>query len=297
MPGRLRSSFRQGNLAEDLGLFLLKGVSAVAEVARPEDVGLDAIATLLRRDTDGNCYAEDTFVVQLKSASESSIIYDGHALEWLVGQTQPIFIGTVSLRDSSISLYPTLFVNQAVLSLHAKKVTVRFGESGIAPAFVGQKFLAWRSEGNDAAAVWLGNPLLTWSASDLSDSKWATRTYTLLKAFIAVAQRELALLSFGQISIITWSTNDNTSIKASFGLMKGSDEIESVADKCMPGLHALAHHAMSIRNDCGLSLLASLVEVAAVLRRLGIEIDKENIFAMFLHIVTLDRRRDEIQES
>ncbi|NLS91164.1 MAG: hypothetical protein GXX96_03150 [Planctomycetaceae bacterium] len=46
MPGRRRSSFRSGDLAEHLGLLLLKGIAAVAEVARPEDVGLDAIATL-----------------------------------------------------------------------------------------------------------------------------------------------------------------------------------------------------------------------------------------------------------
>ncbi len=29
MPGRLRSSFRSGNLAEHLGLLLLKGIAAV----------------------------------------------------------------------------------------------------------------------------------------------------------------------------------------------------------------------------------------------------------------------------
>ena len=70
MPGRLRTSFRSGNLAEHLGLLLLKGIAAVADVPRTEDVGLDAVATLLRRASDGNCYAEDGFVVQLKSYSE-----------------------------------------------------------------------------------------------------------------------------------------------------------------------------------------------------------------------------------
>src|SRR5947209_6625730 len=102
MPGRLRSSFRSGNLAEDLGFLLLKGIAAVAEVARPEDVGLDAIATLLRRDPDGNCYAEDSFLVQLKAGSVTSISYEGHELMWLMAQTQPMFIGLVSLAHSQI---------------------------------------------------------------------------------------------------------------------------------------------------------------------------------------------------
>src|SRR5688572_5456825 len=126
MPGRLRTSFRSGNLKEHLGVLLLKGIAAVADVPRPEDVGLDAIATLLRRDPDGNCYAEDTFLVQLKSESTTSIEYRGHELEWFLNQTQPLFIGSVSLADSQISLYPTLFVNHAVLSSEAKSVTVRF---------------------------------------------------------------------------------------------------------------------------------------------------------------------------
>src|SRR5260221_10399644 len=126
MPGRLRSCFRSGNLAEHLGLLLLKGIAAVADVARPEDIGLDAIATLLRRDADGNCYAEDSFLVQLKSESVTALKYKDHELTWFLGQTQPMFIGHVSLTKSELSLYPTLHVNQAALALFAKRVTVQF---------------------------------------------------------------------------------------------------------------------------------------------------------------------------
>src|SRR5213593_2535807 len=103
MPGRLRTSYRSGNLAEHLGLLLPRGIAAVAEVARTEDVGLDAVATLLRRDPDGNCYAEDGFVVQLKSYSQTSIEYRDHELSWLLGQSQPMFIGRVLLPESRIS--------------------------------------------------------------------------------------------------------------------------------------------------------------------------------------------------
>ena len=81
--GRLHGDFRSGNLAENLGLLLLKGAAAVAEVPRSEDVGVDAVGTLLRRDSDGNHYAEDTFVVQLKSESARTLEYRDHAVEWL----------------------------------------------------------------------------------------------------------------------------------------------------------------------------------------------------------------------
>src|SRR6266446_5061058 len=121
MAGRLRTTFRSGNLAEDLGLLLLKGVAAVADVPRPEDIGFDAIATLLRRDADGNSYAEDSFFVQLKAVSESTLEYRGHELTWFLGQSQPFFIGRVSLADAKLSLYPTFLINHASKALHATK--------------------------------------------------------------------------------------------------------------------------------------------------------------------------------
>jgi len=279
MPGRLRSSFRSGNLAELLGLLLLKGIAAVAEVARPEDVGLDAIATLLRRDDDGNCYAEDSFVVQLKSASAKSIKYQDHELDWFVGQSQPMFIGLVSLDRAQISLYPTLFVNHAVLSLHARKVTVRFGASDLPPFFAGQEWSAWKGEPDDGATVWLGAPLLQWTLDDVVDDDWAKRTYDILKSFIAVAQREIELLSFGQCSVLSWSTNDLSSINTQTGMMKGPpDDLQSLADRCTPGLHTIVLHAMSMGDESGQFLMVSLIALAAALKDVGVDIDPDNLF-------------------
>src|SRR3954469_3916408 len=172
MTGRLRGSFRSGNLAEHLGLLLLKGIAAVANVPRTEDVGLDAVASLLRRDLDGNCYAEDSFVVQLKSASVTTLEFRNHELRWLLGQSQPMFVGLVSLKKSQLSLYPTLNVNLAVLALHAKQVTLRFGTSGLLPLFAGTSTAGWAGGSDESATVWLGEPLLEWTLSDLANPNW-----------------------------------------------------------------------------------------------------------------------------
>src|SRR3954470_1806248 len=126
MPGRRRTSFRSGDLAEDLGIFLLKGLAAVAEVQRQEDIGLDAVATLLRRDSDGNSYAEDTFVIQLKSESQTELELCDHEFRWFAQQTLPMFIGRVSLRRSEIALYSAIYAHQAIWSLHAEKLTIHF---------------------------------------------------------------------------------------------------------------------------------------------------------------------------
>jgi hypothetical protein len=201
MPGRLRSSFRSGNLAEDLGVLLLKGIAAVAVVPRTEDIGLDAIATLLRRASDRNCYAEDGFVVQLKSYSETSIKYRDHELFWLLGQSQPMFIGRVLKPKSRISLHPTLFVNQAALALDPKQITIEFGYGKYSP--IDDRY-ARTGTGSNSATVWIGEPLLEWTLSELEDPTWMSSAYETMKRFLAIAHREHDLLTLGQCSHVVW---------------------------------------------------------------------------------------------
>ena len=45
-------NLRSGDLHEELGIFLLKGVALVAPVPRQEDVGNDAFATLFPKQDD-----------------------------------------------------------------------------------------------------------------------------------------------------------------------------------------------------------------------------------------------------
>lgn len=282
MPGRLRSSFRYGNLTEHLGLLLLKGIAAVAEVSRPEDVGLDAVASLLRRDEDGNCYAEDTFVVQLKSDSATTLKYRNHELKWLLGQSQPMFIGLVGFAESRISLYPTLYVNQAILALQVEQATIRFGTSGVRSLFAGQETSPWAGGPENSATVWLGDPLISWTIRDLSDVEWATRAYEVLKRFLGIARREYDLLSFNQCSQLVWSTNDPDSIKSTSMMIKGHpDDLPLLAEHCAPCLHALMLQALSMPDQSGNSLMIPLISLAAALRDHGADVDPENVFAKF----------------
>lgn len=278
MAGRRRSSFRSGDLAEYLGLLLLKGIAAVADVPRQEDVGLDAVASLLRRDKDGNCYAEDTFVVQLKSESENVIEYEDHELTWFLGQSQPMFIGRVSLQDSRIALYPTVFVNQAVLSLHAKKVAIQFGPSNIS-GFSPDGKSPWVGGPDRSASVWLGNPLLEWTLADIIDKEWLHSTYLMLKRFLSLARREYELLSLGQCSHLEWSTNDAESFRSSWWMGKGhADNLSSVVEQCRPGLQALLLLASGMPEHRANPLLVSLISLVSALRELGANIDADNLF-------------------
>lgn len=281
MPGRRRTSFRSGDLAEDLGIFLLKGIAVVAEVTRQEDIGLDAIATLLRRDVDGNSYAEDTFVVQFKSESEDEIEYRDHEFKWFVQQSLPMFIGRVSLSRSEIALHPTIFANQAIWSLHASDIRIRFGNSNLPPMLREQLRSPWTIYG-EKPTVWLGEPLLRWTAAELVDRDWCDAAYKTLKHFIPKVQRETTLLALGQSSVIEWSTNDEGSIKFKPGMMKGHpSNLQNVIDVCEPSLHALMLMALALPVTNGEPILRCLEELSNELRKLDVRIDSENLIKMF----------------
>lgn len=278
MSARLKSSFRFGNLAEHLGLLLLKGVAAVAEVARPEDIGVDAIASLLRRDADGNCYAEETFLVQIKS-NLRPIQYRGHQLDWFLKQEQPFFVGVVSLAKSQISLYPTVAVNHAVNALHAKWVTLHFGPSHLPPFLRGQEWGGWTGDSDQGAKVWLGHPLLTWTLSNLSDGKWEQETYTTLKRYLAIARRELELLSLGQTSVLNWSTNCADSITSQPGMMKGApDDLPTIARRLGPCLRAIMLRAFSMPPEPGNRLMLPAIELITAIREMGVDVEIDGLF-------------------
>jgi hypothetical protein len=274
MAGRLHSQFRSGNIAEHLGLLLLKGIAAVADVPRQEDVGLDAVASLLRKGDDGNLYAEDSFFVQLKSESKRTLKYRGHALSWLLDQELPMFIGRVSVKDAAISLYPTLHVNQAVLALHAKETSIRFG------TFKYQ--YPWQSEGTDSAIVYLGEPVLKWSVNDLGDMAWSRNAYEVMKQFLLFARREYELLSLGQCSRLEWRTNDKESIRSSFSMLKGNPaELQSLVKKSEAVLRALFFRAVWMREPSGDSLMIPIILLAKGLKENGVDIDPERLFEKF----------------
>lgn len=288
MVGRLQSDFRKGNLAEALGVLLLKGIAAVAEVNHQEDVGIDAIGTLLRLDEDENQYAEESFVVQLKSESVNSIKYDDHALQWFLNQSQPMFIGRVSLQNAEISLYPTVFVTHAVMALHSKQVVIRFGESGLPTFLRGQEWSPWRadSDDHDKALVWLGQPIMRWNMSDIADRNWSQQAYSVLKKFIMLERRERELNLNGQSSIFNWLVNDAASIKVHSGLSGGGpDDLPAIADRAASGFLAIAKNGSVLKDkQSRMKLLLALNAVVSTLRECDIDIDPDGRFGMFLHV-------------
>jgi hypothetical protein len=171
MPGRRGKNLRSGDLAEELGILLLKGIAAVAEVPRPEDVGYDGVATLLREDGSGFLYAEDSFYVQIKSASIESVPYEEHETEWLMNLKLPLFIGSVSSKDAKISLYTTFRLSQIALEMELayRKLTLHL------------KGVEEQSQRGGERVFNIGPPLLTWGFMELQSPEFRRKAYEMLR--------------------------------------------------------------------------------------------------------------------
>lgn len=294
MSGRRRLSFRSGDLAENLGILLVRGVATVAEVPRPEDVGIDAVANLLRNDPDGNCYAEDGFLVQFKSISTESIEYSGHELEWFLSQSLPLFLGLADLKSGQLSLYSTIYVHQAVLSMHASHVVIRFGPSGLPPFVAGATETHWKGEGNgDVVTVWLGSPILQWSLANFNDPEWRDSAYLVLKRFLEVARQELEFVQIGRASVVEWLTNDVSSIRVQQGLEKGRD-LQGLVRSSEPLLRALALSALAADTEHGNQVLALLGDLESALNAGGNKVDFGP--ALKLYAIRNQRIREQVAE-
>ena len=104
MPGRRHADFRSGDRAEGLALELLRAIAFVAPVPRPEDVGVDAVATIFRRE-NGILQAERTFLVQVKAASARQVRYSGAEADWFRKLELPLYFLKVEMSTCTSNLY------------------------------------------------------------------------------------------------------------------------------------------------------------------------------------------------
>jgi len=273
---------------------MLRTLGAVAEVPRSEDVGIDAVVSLLRPDSDGNVYAEDSFVVQLKTASQPPMSYADHEFVWLMSQSLPMFIGRVSVDECSVELFSTILVDKAVWATFAESVTIQFG--------VRDTGGAWNTaHERKHADVWLGPPVLSWNVSHTRDPAWHSNAYAILKRFLEKAVRERELLKLHQSSQLRWQTNDLSSIRSAGIMQRGHpDELPAMVAKCEPCLRSLMMLALFSTDESGARLALALLAFVAGLRERGIDIDPNNSYATLfqtLHAPNGDEASDDMSAT
>jgi len=239
LVGTLDNNLRSGYLHEDLGIFLLRQIAAVASVPRPQDIGLDAICTILEPIDKRRLQAGSSFWVQLKAKSIRTIEYCYDELQWINDFKIPFFIGSVDMETGSISLY-TLFnlyesgkINDFVVG--GPSVILTLGESP-------------REEQVDRRRVYLGKPIITWSMKNSNEETFYSKIFNLLNSWIAEENVNIFLRKHNCLNTLSWDTNEKPYISGS--RMSDSDIISSIKD-ILPVLKRIAFYFINSRNQQG----------------------------------------------
>lgn len=195
MPGVRDRNLRSGDLHEELGVFLLKGVALVAPVPRQEDVGSDVFATLIRPEGTRRLIPDLSFLVQLKAGSETSVKYPTpDAVAWLSSLDTPLFIGRVSLKEARIELFSTQRVHQILLEQPYESIELLL-DSADKP-----------SPQAKSRKANLGNPVHAWSVADLTMPDFLAKSFEVLHPHVENLRQNRLLRGIHSQNLLQWET-------------------------------------------------------------------------------------------
>ena len=157
MRGRRHAGFRSGDRAEGLALELLRAIAFVAPTPRPEDVGIDAVATVFRREKT-LLYAERSFLVQVKATSARQVRYTGAGVEWFRKLELPLYFLKVDMSNCTAKLYCPCRATRHLNFRDRKEISLVFGDT---PATLK----------GDRLISGFGAPILSWTAEDAQDEE------------------------------------------------------------------------------------------------------------------------------
>jgi hypothetical protein len=221
MPGGRDGNLRGGHLAEGLGCELLRRLCAVAPVPNTEDVGIDAVCTILR-GARRELRATNTFGVQIKAASARRVPYNNpRAAHWLHDLDIPFFFMSVDLKRATAALYSF----EGVFMSRLDNVTF---------------FLDWpkrrrlrsdrlldRGPTSDRHHFWFGAPIITFSFENLEDVEFCEEVRELLECWCKQVASVLHSRRLGAYEMLHWQTG-RPPTRGPAAMSAGADRAELV---------------------------------------------------------------------
>lgn len=266
MPATRDANLRGGDLAEGLGLELLRPFAFIAPVPRPEDVGADAVATLIRQE-GRRLFAEDSFLVQSKAASVRSLGFKEEHVNWFRSLTMPYYLLSVDLATTTCELRTTIRVTGHPNFGSLKTITMYLDSTDF-------KITC------DDMHVWLGPPILRWQAADAAMPTFQENAYAILKAWLCYDMRCIAVRSLGMSYSIAWETNCIPEPDGSYTILHRPGELQNVLEGISPYIQRLAALVFPLNNNAH-DLLVGLTLVSEFMRRQGVDPDPNRILNVF----------------
>lgn len=200
--GRLAANFRRANIAEGLAIQMFRPFSAISPVPREEDYGIDFIGTLIKKE--GRVLtAEDSFLVQIKTATSPIFSFSGDGIEWLRNLKLPYFPVVADLNLGKVSIY-------TLNSFHFPLFTSIVNTYN----FVVQND---HNEGDGLDDFPLGDPILEWSLTDCINPGFAEWAYNVFIPFVRIEANNFRygkLWRFEQFNAETYRFDSSNSIKS-----------------------------------------------------------------------------------
>lgn len=200
MPARRGKNFRSGDLAEQLGLYLLQSVALVAPVPRTEDIGIDVVCTLISEYDQYSYLAEDSFYVQIKSGSVREIEYSDVGVQWLTNLKLPLFVAVVDKAETKVSIYTCKRLYDAIaLKKDRKEIKLILAENKNENIF--------DLVDEEQTDIFLGPPIVEWKLSNLMNEE-TTLFFNVMKEHIRIIHEAMELYTIGCGTSYVWKTNE-----------------------------------------------------------------------------------------
>lgn len=264
MPAVRGKNLRSGDIVEQLGLLLLQNLALVAPVPRTEDVGVDAVVTLLEDLDSYRLVATDSFFVQIKSDSVKEISYEEEQVKWLFNLELPFFIASVNKSNSSLDLFCCHRLSDAyITNKKREEIIIRFDVEENWDHFVE----------SDNKFVHVGPPILSWDIDDASNgTEFRDKFNMICRKHILSAKKSLNTRRVGWVENIYWKTNEAPEVFAfkSTCSSEPGEMIEDIADLMMPYFSMLMNECTRAEDDGWpmelLNLLEKNIEIIKMLK-------------------------------
>jgi hypothetical protein len=213
-------------------VLLLQSVALVAPIPRTEDVGIDVVATLIRKYDNYNYIAEDSFFVQIKSSSVTELQFEGDQVKWLQAVNLPLFIASVDKKASNIKLYSTHSLSDALVeNPEREKINFKLLEN----------YTGDLSNIKGSIDLPLGPPIIEWSLNIVeSIPDFGHQFYNLMKSHITLARKSIETRRVGYVDLAIWDTGMPPKV---FGhKLKGTKSDSLVDDISAPYFSSIIHN-------------------------------------------------------
>ena len=207
---------------------MFRAFCAVAPVPRPEDVGIDLIATLLSRE-DEYLYAGGTFYTQIKSGKRRTHIeFTAENYRWFRRLELPYFIAWVDLDANRMDVFGTHVARWHLNYPDFTDLILRF-----TPRTRRTK------SPNKPSDIYLGDPILSLHIDDLRKG-FDQEASNIMSSWLALERIYYATRAFSACGGYSWETNQIPKVDDAITFLgRGvldDTEIDAAIDGALPSV-------------------------------------------------------------